>query len=190
LKVGDLAGSFVEWRERPKCHVREDFFGKNGLLHLRVGDICLTGSAHRPSYIGLKVDLIDELPPSGAMPSGEVIAVRLNQEAPLRPEALLFYLRSTEGYHQVQDLVRGSTGHLYPRDLVKMEVPVPDESGQKELARMFWEAAAAFRSYLEHESQAIAKARGLLGESDVTYSSGKTTTRGSAPSQGKLDEID
>ena len=77
LKVGDLAGSLVSWRSRERNHVPTSWFDKQRALHVRPGDICLTAAAHRPRYIGLKVDLLDEVPDCGAMPSGEVMVIRL-----------------------------------------------------------------------------------------------------------------
>jgi len=170
LKVGDLEGSFVSWRERPRCHVRPQFFERNIALHLAAGDICLTGSAHRPSYIGLKVDLLDELPDVGAMPSGEVLTIRLRPGVSVDPVELLFYLRSAEGYGQIQELVRGSTGHLYPRDLSTLRLPVESGFDRGEVTKLYWEAAAAFRSYLALES--AAKARALPRHEDEVASAG------------------
>ena len=157
LKVGGLSGSFVSWRSRDRSHVPVEWFDKLGDRQLRVGDICLTATAHRPSYIGLKVDLIDELPKGGAAASGEVMVVRLKPDAPVTPVQLLFYLRSAEGYGALQSHIRGSTAHIYPRDVVDMKIPVstePNELAEKALQ----EAARFFRDYLRLEKEAYAAA--------------------------------
>lgn len=162
LKVGDLTGSFISWKSRARSHIPKPLFEKLTRLHLRVGDVCLTAAAHRPRYIGLKVDLIDELPVEGAMPSAEVLVVRLHTNAPIRPEQLLFYFRSDVGYSQVQELVRGSTAHLYSSDVRQLLIPPlgdPEEAAR--LAEKFWSAAAAFRTYLHLESEAASL--GLAG---------------------------
>ena len=39
---------------------------------LRLGDVCLTSAAHKPRYIGLKVDLVDDMPAEGAMASARL----------------------------------------------------------------------------------------------------------------------
>ena len=146
MKVGDLAGSVVPWRARPNNRVSEAWFKEQARVHLRVGDICLTAAAHRPKYVGLKVDLVDHVPPEGAAPSGEVMAIRLRPETRIEPEQLLFFLRGERGYRSIQDLVRGSSGHLYADDLSEMRLP--------ELQHRYSEAAvAAFRKAVEHYRQ-------------------------------------
>ena len=124
LKVGNLQGSFVSWSPRRRSHISHAAYRRWAKLHLRTGDLCLTAAAHRPKYIGQKVDLIYDLPSEGAIPSAEVMVIRLNPDAPLLPEELLFYLRSEEGYDQLQDCVRGSTAHLYARDVSNLSIPL------------------------------------------------------------------
>ena len=154
LKVGSLAGSFISWRARRRSQVPPEWAFKNDKYRLRSGDICFTGTAHRPTYIGLKIDLVSELPEQGAVPSGEVIVVRLKPDAPYTPEALLYYLRSADGYRQLQSRIRGSSAHIYPKDIVEMRIPdlnavldVPT------ITRLHEQAEAAFRTYLSLEDE-------------------------------------
>jgi hypothetical protein len=158
LKVGDLAGSLVSWRSRERNHVPSEWFDKQHALHLRPGDICLTAAAHRPRYIGLKIDLLDEVPECGAMPSGEVMTIRFREASQIVPAAALFYLRGRDGYEQIQEIVRGSTGHLYPNDLAELRLPHFDASASREAARLFMTAASNFRRYLALEAAATAAA--------------------------------
>lgn len=154
VKVGDLHNSFISWRERPRTRLPQSFYQKHAVCHLRVGDICLTGAAHKPSYIGQKVDLVDELPPEGAMPSAEVVVIRMKESSPIEPEQLLQYLRSESGYSQLQDVVRGSTGHLYPQDVEGLLIPnVGGLPWAREAKSLFWETANAFRRYREAEER-------------------------------------
>ncbi|HLF42920.1 MAG TPA: N-6 DNA methylase [Acidimicrobiia bacterium] len=153
LKVGDLTGSFIAWSPRGRSHIPEDWFSKQNRLHLKEGDICLTSAAHRPRYIGLKVDLIDSLPGAGAMPSGEVMVIRLDPNCGVYPEELLFFLRSAAGYEQLQDMVRGSTAHLYARDVRNLRLAPPDLSKRDQIRAMFAESASAFRWYIEVERE-------------------------------------
>ncbi len=155
LKVGDLSGSFISWRPRKRSFVPDAVYERNRRARLRLGDICLTSAAHKPRYIGLKADLVDELPPEGAMASAEVLVIRVRENASVSPEQILFHLRSQTGYEQLQDLVRGSTAHIYPRDVEGLIVPVPDPTTFEPAKVAFWKAAAAFREYLRHESDAI-----------------------------------
>jgi type I restriction enzyme M protein len=153
LSVGALSGSFISWRSRSRGQVPVELYQRNKRAHVQIGDICLTAAAHKPRYIGLKVDLVDSLPEQGAMASSEVMVIRLREGAPLRAVQLLFYLRSSAGYNQVQDLVRGSTAHLYPSDVNGLLVP-PLGADVDALQAAFDEAARHFRLYLAHEDEA------------------------------------
>lgn len=154
LKVGDLAGSVVPWRARQNNRVSVTWFNKQHRVHLQRGDVCLTAAGHRPKYIGLKVDMIDDLPAEGAAPSGEVMVIRLRSNATVEPEELLFYLRSKTGYRSIQELVRGSTGHLYAQDLAEMRIPSLQELYSPDAIRAFRQAVSHFREYRKFESQA------------------------------------
>lgn len=154
LKVGSLSGSFISWRERSRSRVPQEWYAKSARYHLQYGDICFTATAHRPDYIGLKVDMITQVPDEGALPSGEVVVVRLSGDAPITPIALLYYLRSAAGYAQMQNRIRGSTAHLYPKDLVDIEMPdVAELFDLEEVTRLHAEAEAAFRTYLRLEDR-------------------------------------
>lgn len=159
LKVGDLSGSVLPWRQRAKNRVSPAWFAKQSAIALRPGDICMTAAAHRPKYIGLKVDLVDEVPTEGACPSGEVVVVRLKNDAPIEPEQLLFYFRSVEGYGALQDIVRGSTGHLYPRDLANLRLPQLEPSDTLSKAIKYYrDAVDAYRDYRRLEEAAYTSA--------------------------------
>jgi predicted RNA methylase len=159
LKVGDLSGSVLPWRQRAKNRVSPAWFAKQSSIALRPGDICMTAAAHRPKYIGLKVDLVDEVPTEGACPSGEVIVVRLKDDAGIEPEQLLFYFRSAEGYDAIQDIVRGSTGHLYPRDLANLRLPILERNDAISKAIKYYkDAVDANRDYRRLEDEAYESA--------------------------------
>ncbi len=159
LKVGDLSGSFIAWRNRKRTHVPPEVYGRTRRAKLLGNDICLTAAAHKPRYIGLKVDLVDELPPEGAMASAEVLVIRLKPRAPFGAVKLLYYLRSETGYRQLQDLVRGSTAHLYPADVAGMLIPpLENDTNEEAVGAAFWRAAKHYREYLRHEAEATALA--------------------------------
>lgn len=156
LQVGDLRGAFVSWVDRGKGRIPQAFFAKNKRAQLREGDICMTAAAHKPRYVGLKVDLLDEVPPEGAMPSPEVLTIRVKSGAPFTPFQLLVFLRSPLGYQQIQELVRGSTAHLYAGDV--QEMLIPDLSWvTDDMADAYEEARVAFRRYLELERKFLTK---------------------------------
>lgn len=154
LKVGSLSGSFISWRDRERSRVTAEFFNSSPRKQLRPGDICFTGTAHAPRYICHKVDLVSDLPPAGAMPSGEVIVVRLHDDSPVSPLALLYYLRGPEGRLKVQSLIKGSTAHVYPKDLVELTIPDLTATADMELIeKLHAEAEASFREYLAAEDK-------------------------------------
>jgi len=155
LKVGSLSGSMLSWKKRKRSFVTQTFFEKAGNRSLRVGDVCLTAAAHKPRYIGLKVDLIDSLPPRGAVPSAELLVIRSKNPELLPPEVILFYLRSMAGYSRIQEMVRGSTAHLYPSDLENLDVIMDLTKVQiVKLRESFADAAAAHRLSLDLQGKA------------------------------------
>jgi type I restriction enzyme M protein len=148
LKVGDLSGEMLTWRSRKKNHIDPTWFSRYKKIHLQPGDLCLTAAAHRARYIGLKVDLVFEVPEVGAMPSGEVMVIRPLDSSPFSPEQLLLYFRSSDGYEQIQDAVRGSTGHLYAQDVLDIRIPNLDDLYPKSETRaLFTRIHKAFRTY-------------------------------------------
>lgn len=157
LKVGDLSSSFVSWRPRLENRTSRDYLTRQPRLSLRSGDICLTAAAHKPRYIGLKVNLLDVVPLEGAIASSEVLVIRLREESPIRAPHLLAYLRTVEGYERLQAMVRGSTAHLYARDVSELTIPelhlLP---GADEQVRTFALAAAAYRQFQRQEDAWIA----------------------------------
>lgn len=150
LKVGDLSGEMLTWRSRKKNHLNEVWFAKYQKHHLEPGDICMTAAGHRARYIGLKVDLVFEVPEVGAMASGEVLVIRPLRTSPFSSEQILLFFRSMDGYGQIQDAVRGSTGHLYPQDVLNVEVPDLNVLYPKSnVAKLFMKTYGAFSNYRE-----------------------------------------
>ena len=161
LKVGNLKDSFVSWSARKRSYLSPRFFDRHSKLHLKAGDICLTAAAHRPRYIGQKVNVIYDLPKWGAMPSAEILVIRLHDNAPMTPEELAFHLRSEAGYQQLQDIVRGSTAHLYPRDVAALVVPVAPTGCKTEAVDLFRAAADLHLQAVLAEQKAL-RAAGLM----------------------------
>jgi len=128
LKVGNLTGHGINWQPRERNFVGPKEAEKRYRtpeLILEVGDIVLTASAHSPVYIAKKVDIISSIPEhvSGkATFSGEVMLLRPNK-AIINPYLLLGYLRSQKARQDIQKMIRGQTAHLYPEDIVNLEIP-------------------------------------------------------------------
>ena len=155
----------ISWRLRERSSVPVDWFEKNRKYALQVDDVCLTAAGHRPKYIGLKVDLVDDLPEGGAIASAEVMVVRLHPDAPIQPTELLLFLRSEFGYSQIQDAVRGSTGHLYPKDALKIRVPKALASVALESVReLHSESVASYRRHRLLEERIATEFRAALDQ--------------------------
>lgn len=155
LKVGDLSGSVVSWRPRSKNRVDGEWFEKYPKVHLQIGDICMTSAAHTPKYIGLKVDLIDQIPDDGALPSGEVMVIRLKPDCGIMPEEILFFFRGERGYGLIQEIIRGSTGHLYAADLTDLRIPELEGVFPAEAVDAYRKAVVHYRKYRQHEMEAM-----------------------------------
>lgn len=146
LKVGNLTGKGIDWMPRKRNFVADKEAAKrrgNSDLMLQPNDIVLTSSAHSPKYIAKKVDIVSLIPePVGGEASfvGELMLLRPDPEA-IDPFVLLAYLRSPTARQQIQRMIRGQTAHLYPDDLIELELPLilfnPDEklSGLANLLR-------------------------------------------------------
>lgn len=161
LKVGSLSGAMLNWRRRKRSYVTNEWYQRAGDRALKVGDVCLTAAAHKPRYVGLKIDLVDALPEYGAVPSAELLVIRSKDVTVLPPEVILFFLRSGEGYSRIQEMVRGSTAHLYPSDLENIEILLPFTKDQVATIRESFAAAAkAHRRSLELQAKAF-EAAGL-----------------------------
>jgi uncharacterized LabA/DUF88 family protein len=91
---------------------------------VRLGDILLASAAHVAKYIGDEIDIIDEIPKtySHVIASAKLIVIRADSNE-INPYVLLLYLRTEDGYRQIQSLIRGQTAEIYDVDLRELRVP-------------------------------------------------------------------
>lgn len=151
LKVGNLSDTgLISWVDRKRSRVAQRFYDRSGVRQLRPGDICLTAAAHKPRYIGAKVNLIDTVPAEGAVASAEVLVIRAKGDAAMSAEGIFFFLRSDAGYQQLQDRVRGATAHLYAKDVVEMVVPLPSDPDATRVAGELLAQSAVTYRHAEH----------------------------------------
>jgi hypothetical protein len=91
--------------------------------------------------------------------------IRLHEDSPVSSLALLYYLRSPEGRLKVQSLIKGSTAHVYPKDLVELSIPDLTTTADMELIdKLHTEAEASFRKYLAAEDEISA----ILGMDSIS----------------------
>lgn len=159
LKVGNLTGQGIDWAPRERNFVAPKFVS-DGLL-LQDGDIVLTSSAHNPKYIAQKVDIVHSIPEfAGGRATfvGEVLRLRV-KPGTISPYELLAFLRSPTTRATIQEMVRGQTAHLRPKDL--LELAVPDESAPPRLVELLKREAEIAREL----NLVMAGQRDLLGQS-------------------------
>ena len=102
-------------------------------LVIKDKDILILCSAHNPEYIYKKIAIFDNdliykeqpiLRNKIIIPSGEIIVIRQSE---LHPYYLLWVLK----FH-LKDLIRagvtGISGHIYPEDILSLEIPILDYS--------------------------------------------------------------
>ena len=158
VKVGNLTGQGIDWTPRDRYFVSPTFVSE-GLL-LQDGDIVLTSSAHNPKYIAQKVDIVHSIPVfAGGRATfvGEVLRLRV-KPGTMSPFELLAFLRSPATRSTIQEMVRGQTAHLRPKDL--LELPVPDEAAPPRLVELLKREAEIAREL----NLVMAGQREILGQ--------------------------
>jgi type I restriction enzyme M protein len=155
IKVGNLTGRGIEWDAVERQYVDLDFACKYPKAHLKPLDILFTASAHGPKWIGLKVDIFEQVPPHLTQPvmaCGEIMICSIAPNFQLDPYYLLLFLRSPMGYAAIQKCIRGQSGHIYPDQVAEIVVPKPTTKKIKELD----DALQALRCALDARRQALA----------------------------------
>jgi len=125
VKVGNLSGSGINWVARDRNFVAGNASKRytKAERQLRAGDLLLTSSAHASKYIAKKVDIVTQIPAEvggGASFVGEVMLLRPAKG--VDPFQLLAYIRHPAVTQAIQDRVRGQTAHLYPDDVLEIEL--------------------------------------------------------------------
>jgi type I restriction enzyme M protein len=127
LKVRALTNKFLDWSERRRDYVTKEWYEnrKNETVDIKKYDIVIAAAAHVARYIGDEVDIADSIPEnySKVIASAKIFVIRIRNISKLNPYVLLMYLRTDEGYRQVQSIVRGQTAEIYPQDFEKVCIP-------------------------------------------------------------------
>lgn len=127
LKVRDLTNKGIDWDNNERGYISPEFFEKKRNIKLQDNDILIISAAHHPKYIGLKVDIIDSIPEryrDGVLCVAELMVLRVNQKY-IEPYYVLSFLKTHDGYKAIQSCTRGQTAHIYPKDIRKIEIPIP-----------------------------------------------------------------
>jgi restriction endonuclease S subunit len=133
VKVSCLKKNKIEWSNL--AYAKDKKLNK----HLRDNDILLLSSAHQAEYLGKNpclVEIPDNLKETDITFVGELICIRPNTKL-VNSYYLLAILRLDEYHLLINREKRGQTSHIYPDDLEKIKVPLPDKRKQDAIAQEF-----------------------------------------------------
>ncbi|WPC04712.1 restriction endonuclease subunit S [Pseudomonas benzenivorans] len=109
--------------------------------HLELDDSLILNAAHNSDYVGSKQYRAEQAV-VGSLPTGEWLIARANTEK-LNPRFLNYWLQSPQARFQIKQLVKGI--HLYPKDVMRLEIPLPPLPEQKRIAAILDKADAIRR---------------------------------------------
>jgi len=165
VKVKNIRGSGIDWNV--KFFVSEEFYkSAEKKARLQEGDILMLCSAHNKSYIG-RVDIVSKFPQdvrddgNRCIAVGELIIIRANPELVV-PEYLITYLRLAVVQEKIRKMVKGQTAHLYPRDLIHLEIVLPPREIQEEIAEMNLEAERQYSSCIRRAENDLLSTRRVI----------------------------
>jgi len=117
-------------------------------------DIFILSAAHQSSYVGKFIKYLKDNPVSNISFVGELICVRANQ---LIEPLLLFSILSLNIYKDLLNREkRGQTAHIYPKDISKILIPIPDKNTQIKMVNFISDTFERIE-LIEKESAAIFK---------------------------------
>jgi type I restriction enzyme M protein len=151
LKVRNLTNRFINFTFERRGYVPKEIFEKHPEAHVKLYDILLTSSAHKPEYIAKKVDIIDILPFKECMAVAELLIIRPNPER-INPFYLLSVLRRKDINDQFRSCVRGTTAHIYPEDVAEnVLIPRLDPEKEEKIGESLRKSLQIFRQFeIEH----------------------------------------
>ena len=171
IKVKNVRGSGINWND--KFYVSEDFYkSAEKKARLQEGDILMLCAAHNKVYIG-RVDIVGKFPADvkndggRCVSVGELIIIRANPDLVV-PEYLITFLRLAVVQEKIRKMVKGQTAHLYPRDLVHLEVVLPPREIQEEIAAMNLEAEKQYASRIRRAEDDLISTRRLIKNTILT----------------------
>lgn len=146
LKVRNLTNKAIEFNFERRGYVTEDIYRRHPEAHVKLHDILVVASAHRPEYIAKKVDIIDIMPFEKCMAVAELLIIRPKEN--IDPFYLLAVLRTNEVNEQFRSCIKGTTAHIYPRDIEeRVLIPRLLPEKEKEIAESLKAALKAYREF-------------------------------------------
>ncbi|ABC31711.1 Restriction endonuclease S subunit [Hahella chejuensis KCTC 2396] len=135
LKIKDVDENF-KFRGAFQSFVDDEFYAKHKAKKIQLHDSMILNAAHNSDYVGSKQycaeeDVVD------SVATGEWLVCRAKQGV-LSPKFLNFWLRSEATRFEMKGLVKGI--HLYPKDVARLEIPLPPLETQKQIAAILEKA--------------------------------------------------
>lgn len=155
LKWRNITNRGVEWGLNDRAFAPNAFFQKHIAKRVQVGDILVGTAAHNPKYIGEKLDIVDYIPEeyqNKVMCTAEVMVIRVNRKK-INPYYVLMYLRTEDGYEALQRCIRGQTAHIYPKDVKRIQIPIPPEDVMDSLKASLEDMEDSLRKRRESEKK-------------------------------------
>lgn len=157
LKIKDVdeSGAFKGAFE---SYVDNEFADRYGEKKIELGDTLILNAAHNSDYVGSKqFYACDRV--AGSIATGEWCVVRPDNRR-LDKQYASYFLGSSIARHQVKRLVKGI--HLYPKDVARIEIPLPPLETQKHIARVLEQADALRKHAQQMETELNQLAQSLF----------------------------
>lgn len=140
LKIKDVDESGM-FKGEFTSFVDVEFAEKHHLKSIELDDTLILNAAHNSDYVGSKqyraaLDVV------GSIATGEWLVARANSVR-LHPRYLNYWLASNQARFFMKTLVKGI--HLYPKDVARLEIPLPSLAEQQRIAAILDQADALRR---------------------------------------------
>ena len=122
--------------------------GAEGGKRVMNGDILMLSSAHQADYLGRNPCIVEMPNDESVSFVAELMCLRADQDK-IDPYYLIQVLATETYYHLINRERRGQTSHIYPRDICKIRIPVPDLAIQKQVASSYRTAYSQYRKFLD-----------------------------------------
>lgn len=160
IKVSSYKKDFIDLKEVSYTNVAP-------AKQVRQNDIFILSAAHQNGYVGKFIKFLKDIPKQNTGFVGEFICIRANEQ--IEP-LLLFYILNLDIYKELLNREkRGQTAHIYPKDISKIPIVLPDKDLQNEWVKhikdIIDKADFLEKEADEEEKKAVKKVREiLLGE--------------------------